>query len=123
MRPASSAVRSPSANATRACAYSCTVRHKINGTRTMTIRAAILSTVFDATPKPPYSASVEAWDQAQDAFLADLIGLRGLSPHTREAYARDLQRLAQFAKHSPQQIDKQALTQFSASLSALSKKS
>jgi integrase/recombinase XerC len=36
---------------------------------------------------------VDAWSWQLDRFFDDLVGVRGLSAHTAEAYARDLQKL------------------------------
>ncbi len=40
------------------------------------------------------------WDHARDAFLDELSGVRALSRHTLEAYARDLGKLAEHQKAS-----------------------
>ncbi|MCC6807859.1 MAG: tyrosine recombinase [Deltaproteobacteria bacterium] len=59
-----------------------------------------------------------AWDHACDLFFAEIAGVRALSGHTVEAYARDLHRLAAFlsGETSPQAATPEHLLRFAASL-------
>src|SRR5258708_4008588 len=59
-----------------------------------------------------------AWDHARDAYLAELAGVRALSRHTLEAYARDLTKLTAFlvGATAPQTATAADLLAFGASL-------
>ena len=57
------------------------------------------------------------WDHARDAFLDELSGVRALSRHTLEAYARDLGKLAEHQKaNKPDTLTLADLLSFAGSL-------